>query len=84
MMETFRIVPRNGVYTIEAFEPGGPIRIVSTWRSEAAAVVQLRDLQAKAEHAEQQPIQDTLGWRPGARDTTPPRQGRFTVRRRAY
>ena len=66
-METYRIIPRSGVYTVEAFEPGSPTRIMGTWRSEAAAVAQPKDLRAQAERAEYKPAQGELGWHPGAR-----------------
>ena len=63
-MVTYRIVPRRGAYDVEAIEPDGRPIVVSTWRTEEAAVSQLRDLQLKTQRADHRPAPGEPGWRP--------------------
>jgi hypothetical protein len=48
METTYRIVPRRGIYRVEAVAPNGAHRVVRTWRTEEAANSHLRTLQAWA------------------------------------
>lgn len=58
LMTTYRIVPRRGTYRVEAVEPNGHARLLGLWRTEEAAVAQLKDLQAKAQREAE------VGWQP--------------------
>lgn len=63
-MITYRIVPRRGAYNVEAVEPDGRWIVVSQWRTEEAAVSQLRDLELKTHRADYKPAPGEPGWRP--------------------
>jgi hypothetical protein len=46
-MVSYRIVPGNRVYRVEAIDANGNIRIVGTWSTEEAAVSHLKTLQQR-------------------------------------
>jgi hypothetical protein len=48
METTYQIVPRRGIYRVEAVAPNGTHRVVRTWRTEEAAISHLRTLRAWA------------------------------------
>jgi hypothetical protein len=47
-METYTIIPRGGIYRIEATAEDGTRRLVGTYPTEQAAVTLLRRLQEKS------------------------------------
>ena len=54
-MIAYRIVPDRRTYKVEAIEPNGDCRVVGAWRTEEAAVSQLKELHAQAQRADHQP-----------------------------
>jgi hypothetical protein len=58
-MEMFTIIPRDGMYRVEALISNGKRELIAAYRTERAAIVRLRELQAQADH--------TIRRRPGAR-----------------
>ena len=63
-MITFQIVPRRGIYKVEAIEPNGDYSLRGMWHTGEAAVSQLKDLQAKADREICKPALGEPGWRP--------------------
>jgi hypothetical protein len=61
-MASYRIIPKRGTYKVELVEPNGQHRVVGTWRTEEAAVSQLRKLEAEAQHSDYKPVQNEVGW----------------------
>jgi hypothetical protein len=55
----FTIIPRDGMYRVEALISNGKRELIAAYRTERAAIVRLRELQAQADH--------TIRRRPGAR-----------------
>jgi hypothetical protein len=63
-MTTYRIVPNHKIYKVQAVKPNGEYRIVGAWRTEEAAVSQLRKLQGEADRADYKPAPGDPRWQP--------------------
>jgi hypothetical protein len=61
---TYRIIPKRGTYKVEFVDPKGKRWVVGTWRTEEAAVSELRKLQGEANRASYRPAQGELAWQP--------------------
>jgi hypothetical protein len=60
-MVDYRIVPGRGTYKVELVQPNGQHEVLGTWRTEEAAVSQLRRLQDEAERADYRPAPGEVG-----------------------
>jgi hypothetical protein len=62
-VETYCIVPHRRTYRVEAISATGTHRVLDVWRTEEAAVSQLKTLQISADRADRRSNHFAKDWR---------------------